>query len=73
MNNVMKATGYAVVCNSEIDMRTVGPTRRAAIVNWLYIHGLPLYRLTTDEEIEAFWDVLMAQHDAICASVEVSQ
>ncbi len=69
----MRATGYAVVCDSEIDMRTVSPTRRAAIVNWLYVHGIPLYCSTTDEEIEAFWDVLMAQHGAICASVEVSQ
>lgn len=51
-------TGWAVVdVNSEIDARTVSPTRRAAIVNWLTV-SCRLFITTrhTDDDIENIWN-----------------
>jgi len=52
----MHADGWAVIVNNEILVSTVSPTRRGAIVNWLwtYMH----WRLTnqdTDAQIEEIW------------------
>ncbi len=54
----MKAYGYAIIEGGEIDVRTVSPTRRAAIVNWLVIHrSKMIYAAATDEEIEKLWEL----------------
>jgi hypothetical protein len=51
------AVGYAVVDDDGINVRTVSPTRRAAIVNWLLIEcGLLAMQITTDVEIEQAWN-----------------
>ena len=39
--NAGPTLGYAAVLNDVVDMRTVGPHARSAMVNWLYLtnHG----------------------------------
>jgi hypothetical protein len=50
-SNVMRAQGFAVLCDDEILVATVSPTERAAIVNWLVMRGFMVLRLATDTEI----------------------
>ena len=67
-----KAEGYAVILGDEIDVRTVSPTRRAAIVNWLVVNRrVPILNSTTDEQIEQLWN----KHggDATVAAVEINR
>ena len=53
----MKAKGWALVFEDQIDMRTVSSTRHAVIVNWLFANcRVPLADMT-DEEIEQLWKV----------------
>ena len=49
--------GYAinVVGGDGIDVRTVAPTRRAAIVNWLFSNGVMVTNQHTDDMIEEMW------------------
>lgn len=57
----MEADGWAIIEDIGIDVRSVSPTRRAAIVNWLVTRkGIMIYHTTTDEQIEAMWK---ATHD----------
>jgi hypothetical protein len=50
------ARGYAVVENGSIDMRTVSPTRRGAVVNWLVVRGGQMITNSmSDGEIEELW------------------
>lgn len=50
------ATGWAIrLSDGKIDVRTVSPTRRAAIVNWLCVHGMTPTIHATDADIEATW------------------
>lgn len=52
----MQAEGWAVIDCTRIDVSTVSPTRRAAIVNWLVTRaGRFISTSTTDEQIEAYW------------------
>ncbi len=53
----MIATGYAVVDEGgNIDVRTVSPTRIAALVNWLYTEQhLMVTRNMPDDLIEHTW------------------
>lgn len=49
--------GYGCRGANGVDIRTVSDTRRAAIVNWLVVHGK--YFVTnnaTDEAIESVWE-----------------
>ncbi len=47
---------YAVIEEGLIDVATVSSTQRAAKVNWLVVHhGCPIYRTTTDKQIEEMW------------------
>ncbi len=51
------AKGWAVTIGAEIDLRTVSPTERAAMVNGLVtIFGVTVYNSHTDEEIEKMFD-----------------
>ena len=47
----MHAEGWAVVDDGQIDMRTVSPYRRAAIVNWAQLSEDSPYALDADEVI----------------------
>lgn len=54
--NPMEADGWAVIEDVGIDVRSVSPTRRAAIVNWLVTRGdRMVWPKTTDKEIEQMW------------------
>ena len=53
-------TGWAVRTSHGIDIRTVGPTRRSAIINWLVAgefnpNKYQIGRACPDEQIEAAW------------------
>lgn len=51
-----RAEGYAVMREGKIDIRTVSPTRRAAIVNDLVVNcACPVFAKTTDAQIEDLW------------------
>ncbi len=52
-----RATGYAMIKDGIIDVRTVSPTRRAAIVNWLVINAqVMVCKHTPDREIEILYN-----------------
>lgn len=52
----MEADGWAIIEDIGIDVSSVSPTRRSAIVNWLITRkGIMVYHTTTDEKIEALW------------------
>ena len=62
---------WAVVERGAIDLRSVGPTRRSAIVNWLYTEKkVTILNTYNDELIEQTWREWCG--DAICTTVEVS-
>ena len=48
--------GWAVTVDDKIDMRTVGPTRRAAIINWMVSErGELITSFSTDRSIDMKW------------------
>lgn len=50
------SNGWAIrLSDGTIDVRTVSPTRRAAIVNWLCVNGIMPTVHATDAAIEAMW------------------
>jgi hypothetical protein len=49
------SSGWAVIVSGEIDVRSVSPTRRAAIVNWLYLNGYKPLDRWEDRFIEHVW------------------
>ena len=52
----MQAKGWAVIEYGEINVRSISPTRRAAIVNWLCTEASAvLSNAATDIEIEELW------------------
>lgn len=52
-----EADGFAVVSFGMLDVSTVSPTRRGAIVNWLVTSARQIvYITTTDAEIERLWN-----------------
>jgi hypothetical protein len=53
----MQSKGWAVIADGEINVKTVSPTRRAAIVNWLTVDlGFLIHNHHTDEQIESAWE-----------------
>lgn len=68
-------TGYAVVSFGKIDVATVSPTRRGAVVNWLVTVGRQrIYNHTTDEQIEATWLGLCGRDNRVCeVSISVQE
>jgi hypothetical protein len=71
MERAMDASGWAVVKDGKIDVRTVCETRRAALVNWLVTEKrLFVTVFDVDEQIEHWW---AAHNDgAICTTVNVA-
>lgn len=61
MNDTKEGDGWGVVDGESIDMRTVGPTRRSAIVNWLWVRGVIVTEMHTDRHIDALWDAHRAE------------
>lgn len=51
----MSTSGYGVVCNGTIDTKTIGPTIRSAMVNWLWLKGIAILARHTDEDIRRKW------------------
>ncbi len=49
------AKGWAVAEDGVFDIRSVSPTRRAALVNWLHVNVVPIPAAARDDEIEAAW------------------
>jgi hypothetical protein len=68
--------GYAVNVPGVggLDIRTVSPTRRAAIVNWLHLNGVTITHHHTDDAIESIWRSFRHLNDgrkAYCIKVHV--
>lgn len=64
--------GWAVVHSDRIDVKTVAPTTRGAIVNHLYCNWeIPIYNFTTDEEIENLWERYKAGAEIKIVKIEI--
>lgn len=63
----MSQKGWAVVnVVGEIDMRTVSPTRRAAIVNWLFTYAeMYICVSDTDDDINQIWVERRGEFDVV--------
>jgi len=48
-------SGWAIKVDHELDIKTVGPTARSAMVNYLWNAGHMLTNSTTDRQIEALF------------------
>lgn len=67
----ISARGFAVVMDGKIDMRTVYPHVRGAIVNWLgTTGGVTVTNHTSDNHIFALWD--QRRGDAQVQAVKVT-
>jgi hypothetical protein len=65
------AVGWIVLDHKGINMKIVHDTRRGAIVNWLFVEKhAPVFRDTTDDEIELMW--AMSANGAQVCRVKVS-
>ena len=62
----MEADGWAVIEDIGLDLRSVSPTRRAALVNWLVTRKNMMATIyTTDEQIERMWDANRGDADVV--------
>lgn len=53
---IPEAIGYAVVSFDQVDVSTVSPTERGAIVNWLVTSArIPVYAWSSDDQIFKTW------------------
>ena len=70
-----KADGWAVINrHNAIEVRTVSPTRRAAILNWLLTdRGLMATHVATDKLIERQWELDSADFCARVARVTIEE
>jgi hypothetical protein len=67
-----EARGWAVVQNGELLVKTVSPTRRAAIVNWLVVEGgLFVQDAWSDAMIETAWEHAHSFKNAELAEVTI--
>jgi len=65
------AYGFAVQHGTEIDVRTVSPTERAAKVNHLVANcGLPILASDTDAIIERVWKQTSDGRDVVRVRIE---
>lgn len=66
----MKAHGWAVLEKGEIHVKTVSPTARAAIANWLMSErGQLITNCTTDDMISRIWAA--EQKGARCVRITI--
>lgn len=69
----MKARGWAIIEGGKIDLRTVGPTRRAATVNFLVAaRAVPVYNHFRDEMIEELWNAHSRGATAQAVTIEAN-
>lgn len=69
-----RAEGWAVInpATGSLDVATVSPTRRSAIINWLVRERrIMIYQHDSDEKIEALWRTLSPTVDGDFELVEV--
>jgi len=67
----MKTEAWAVIDNGGINIRSVSPTRRAALVNWLVVERqLQATIFATDDDIERMWEA--NKGDAAATKVAVT-
>lgn len=67
----MSATGFAILSFGRIEIATVSPRRRGALVNWLVTSGrIPIYAWTSDTEIESLWRTTRGDHE--CLEVQIT-
>lgn len=72
--STVKNEAWAVVDGVGINIRTVSPTRRAAIVNWLCTEArLLATNLATDEDIEGMWQANKGNSDVVRVIVTALQ
>lgn len=69
-NDEISARGFAIVIDGKIDMRTVFPHARGAVVNWLVTDGVLIIKGMSDEDIFALWD--QSRGDAMVQPVKVT-
>lgn len=69
--NLME-TGYAVVTDGKIDVRTVSPTERAAKVNWLWLRGFFIIDDDPDDAINDSFATHSAKAGAELTQVYIS-
>ncbi len=54
--NIPEAIGYAIVSFDQLDVSTISPTERGAIVNWLVTSArIPVSAWSQDDEIFRTW------------------
>lgn len=69
----IETRGWAVVQDGKIMVRTVSPTRRAAIVNWLYTYGgRTVLDRHSDKEIDAMWLTATAKSAVTVCEVTIA-
>lgn len=67
----MRAQGYAIIRDGNIDVRTVSPRRVAAIVNFLCVTaGVPVFDHNSDDDIEAMWADHRAGAEVVRVTIE---
>jgi hypothetical protein len=70
MGDIPAAEGYAIVEDGKIDVRTVSPTRRTAIINFLVVSRHCIIRNDhSDEYIERVW--VACAHGAYVIGVDI--
>jgi hypothetical protein len=75
MTNKLPAegSGWAVVQDGKLQVSTVSPHRRAALVNWLVCNGVMVYQNWTDLRIEETWAKFEKLLDIRVVSVQVTE
>jgi hypothetical protein len=68
----INARGFAVVIRGQIDVRTVSPYIRGAVINWLVVSaGQTISNSMSDDQIFAIWDVHRFEASAAVRPVRI--
>ncbi len=68
----MKSRAWAVIDNDQIDIATVSPTWRGAVVNWLVgSAGIMIWNCMRDQKIRDLWE--QQKGTAECVAVDVTE
>lgn len=70
----MIAYGWAIIDNGEINVATISPTRRGALVNWLVVRANVFVRHDhTYAQIESMWDERRFDAKARVTDVQIEE
>ena len=70
----MTAHGWAVITGDTIHVKTVSPTRRAAIVNFLVTdRSMAIYSQHTDADIETWWKKYHGRAEVVEVTIAVAE